>query len=367
MSAPKKITLSRFDYYLPKNLIGQKPIKPRDSARLLILNKKNGKIEHKKFYNIVDYLKPGDVLVLNDSQVIPARLIGQKETGGKIEIFLLNKKFHSLLRGRGEVADNFGQPLFNLPLEREENNNVWRALIGGHVKINQAIFFPKNIKAKIIKKYNEQSWLVEFNASDKKLLSIGQTPLPPYIKKMARLADYQTVYAKSAGSVAAPTAGLHFTKQLINRLKKKGVIIEYLTLHIGLGTFQPVKSQYIQDHKIHSEWASLNKKTADNLNHAKKSGRQIVAVGTTTLRTLEAFADNHGELNPQSGWLNIFIYPGYKFRLVNKLITNFHLPKSTLLILVSAMASEKFITKAYQAAIDKKYKFFSFGDAMFIR
>ena len=353
---------------MPKNLIGQKPIKPRDSARLLILNKKNGKIEHKKFYNIVDYLKPGDVLVLNDSQVIPARLIGQKETGGKIEIFLLNKKFPSLLRrGRGEVADNFGQPLFNLPLEREENNNVWRALIGGHVKINQAIFFPKNIKAKIIKKYDDQSWLVEFNASAKKLLASGQTPLPPYIKKMAKLADYQTVYAKTSGSVAAPTAGLHFTKRLINKLKKQGVIIEYITLHIGLGTFQPIKSRYIQDHKIHSEWATLNKKTADKLNQAKKSGRSIIAVGTTTLRTLEAFSDDRGKLKPQSGWLNIFIYPGYKFKFVKTLITNFHLPKSTLLVLVSALVGEKLIKKSYQAAIKKKYKFFSFGDAMFIR
>ena len=353
MNEPRKIPLKRFDYQLPSQLIGQRPVKPRDSARLLILNKKNGQIEHKKFYHIINYLKPGDVLVLNNSRVIPARLIGQKETGGKIEIFLLKK-----MSLRGSLSD-CGNPM----LEK----NTWQCLIGGKIKVGEKILFPKNLKAKIIKKYDDQSLLVEFNASAKKLLASGQTPLPPYIKKMAKLADYQTVYAKTSGSVAAPTAGLHFTKRLINKLKKQGVIIEYITLHIGLGTFQPIKSRYIQDHKIHSEWATLNKKTADKLNQAKKSGRSIIAVGTTTLRTLEAFSDDRGKLKPQSGWLNIFIYPGYKFKFVKTLITNFHLPKSTLLVLVSALVGEKLIKKSYQAAIKKKYKFFSFGDAMFIR
>lgn len=339
MSELKKIPLKEFDYHLPKNLIGQKPIKPRDAARLLILDKKSGRMEHKKFYNLFDYLQAGDVLVLNNSRVIPARLLGYKKTGGKIEIFLLSKQ-----RGK-----------------------YWQVLVRGQVKINQEILFSKNIKAKIIKKNNDQLYLVEFTASDKKILSIGQTPLPPYIKKTAELADYQTVYAQISGSVAAPTAGLHFTKKLLQRLKKKGIIIEYITLHVGLGTFQPVKSQYIQDHKIHSEWAKIDKKTAQSINQAKQAGHKIIAVGTTSLRTLEAFSDNRGGLKQQNKWVDIFIYPGYKFKFTDGLITNFHLPKSTLLLLVSALAGKKIIQKAYQTAIAKKYKFFSFGDAMFIK
>lgn len=345
MKKLKKIPLKKFDYELPKNLIGQKPIKPRDSARLLILDKKSGKIEHKKFFNFVDYLNAGDVLVLNSSKVIPARLIGRKTTvlanqlGGQIEIFLLHKY----------------------------NANYWQALIGGKIKIGQEILFSKNIKAKIIKKHDDKSWLVKFNASDKKIFSIGQVPLPPYIKEKSKMDDYQTVYAQSPGSVAAPTAGLHFTKKLLNHLNKKGVKIEYITLHVGLGTFMPVKSEYIQDHKMHSEFTILNKKTAEIINQAKKSGHKIIAVGTTSLRALEACTDNRGFIKPQSGWVNIFIYPGYKFKIIDSLITNFHLPKSTLLILVSALADEKFIKKSYQEAIKKKYKFFSFGDAMFIK
>ena len=245
--------------------------------------------------------------------------------------------------------------------------NTWQVLVGGKVNPGQEIILPKNIRAKIIKKYDDKSWLVKFNCQDKKLFSIGQVPLPPYIKKKAKMADYQTIYAQPLGSVAAPTAGLHFTKKLINQLKKKGVKIEYITLHVGLGTFMPVKAKYIQDHKIHSELAILNNKTANTINKSKKSGHKIIAVGTTSLRTLEALADNNERLQPQSKWVDIFIYPSYRFKIVNSLITNFHLPKSTLLMLVSALAGEKLIKKAYQIAIKKRYKFFSFGDAMFIK
>jgi len=375
MKKLNKTLLQKFDYKLPKDLIAQVPTKPRDAARLLILDKKTNHIDHKYFFDLGDYLNPGDVLVLNNSKVIPARLLGYKSTGGKIEIFLLNKKFPSLPSlpagrqggGQVDVADNFGQPLFNLPLERGENNNIWQVLIKGKVKINQEIIFSQNIKATIIKKHDDQSWLVKFNSSDKKIFSIGHTPLPPYIKKSAKMSDYQTIYAQSFGSVAAPTAGLHFTKKLLKELKKKGVKIEYITLHVGLGTFLPVKTKYIEDHKIHSELAILNPQTAKIINQAKQSGHQIIAVGTTSARTLEAFSNHQKLLKPQSKWVNIFIYPGYKFKIIDGLITNFHLPKSTLLMLVSALAGEKNIKKAYQIAIAQKYKFFSFGDAMLIK
>lgn len=339
MKELKKIPLNNFDYKLPENLISQKPIKPRDSARLLILDKKTKQLEHKIFRDIIDYIKPGDVLVLNNSKVIPARLIGYKETGGKIEIFLLKK----------------------------HNTNYWQVLIGGKVNINQEIIFSKNIKSKIINKYDDKSWLVKFNCPDKKLFSIGQVPLPPYIKQKAKIDDYQTIFAKSAGSVAAPTAGLHFTKKLLTKLKNKGIKIEYITLHVGLGTFLPVKSQYIEDHKIHTEFAILSEKTAKTINNAKKSGHKIIAVGTTSLRTLEAFTNHQGVISAQEKWVDIYIYPGYKFKIIDSLITNFHLPKSTLLILVSTLAGEKLIKKAYSEAIKQKYKFFSFGDAMLIK
>ena len=339
MKKQRKIALNRFDYHLPNNLISQNPIKPRDHARLLILDKYTEEIEHKKFFNIEDYLKPGDVLVLNNSKVIPARLLGNKQTGGKIEIFLLSK---------------------HAP-------KVWQVLIKGSIKPDQEVHLKNKIKAKITKKHDKESWLVKFNCSDKNLFAIGDTPLPPYIKNKAKMIDYQTVYAKSAGSVAAPTAGLHFTKNLINKLKKRGIKIQYITLHVGLGTFMSVKSQYIEDHKIHRELAILDKKTANTLNSAKKSGNKIIAIGTTAVRTLEAFSNTKGIIKSQSKWVNIFIYPGYKFKFVDSIITNFHLPKSTLLMLISAFTSETKIKKAYREAIKKKYKFYSFGDAMLIK
>ncbi len=336
--------LSEFDYNLPKKLIAQEPIKPRDYSRLLLLSKNNGEILHKKFYNIINYLQTGDVLVLNNSKVFPARLIGVKPTGGKIEIFLLHKT-----KGRG-----------------------WQCLVGGRgAKVGLEIEFKQKLKCKIFKNNNDGTWEVIFNQPYRKMMEkitkIGLVPLPPYIKRVKKkIADnknYQTVYAddKKVGSVAAPTAGFHFTPALIKELKKKGVQFEYVTLHVGLGTFLPVKTENIKKHKMHSEWFEVNKKALANIYRAKKEGRKIIAVGTTSVRTLESIS---GKL---SGWTDIFIYPGYKFKIVDALITNFHLPKSTLLMLVSAFASKKNIKKAYKQAIKKKYRFFSYGDAMFIR
>jgi S-adenosylmethionine:tRNA ribosyltransferase-isomerase len=343
--------LKDFYYNLPKELIAQQPARPRDGSRLMILNRRTKKIEHKHFYDIADYLQPGDVLVLNDTKVFPARLIGQREeSGGKVEIFLL----------------------------REVNNNQWQVLIGNRrKKAGDIIVFKKGLKAEIVERIDESIWLVKFNKQgsqlEKIIDAIGRVPTPPYIKtgetkdeRRRTKYDYQTVYAEHRGSVAAPTAGFHFTKPLINKLKKRGVQFVYLTLHVGLGTFEPVRSENIKQHQMHSERVILSNRSAEKLNQAKKAGQRIIAVGTTTVRALESFADKNGRLKCGSRWTEIFIYPGYKFRLVDGLITNFHLPESTLLMLVAALASRKFVVKAYQTAVRKKYRFYSFGDAMFI-
>jgi S-adenosylmethionine:tRNA ribosyltransferase-isomerase len=339
MTKPKKtkLPISQFDFFLPPKLISQQPTKPRDAARLLILDRKNNSLRHSYFFNLAQYLKAGDVLVLNNSRVIPARLIGHKNTGGKIEIFLLNK-----------------------------TGDYWHCLIGGAARIGEKIQLTKNIFGKLIKKSAAEN-LVKFNCSDKKLFLLGQTPTPPYIKTKTKRRDYQTVYAQTPGSVAAPTAGLHFTKRLLNQLKNNGVQIEYLTLHVGLGTFQPIKTNDILKHQIHSEWAELDAATAKRLNQAKRSGQRIIAVGTTTVRTLEALSNSRGIIKPQNRWIDIFIYPGYKFKFVDAIITNFHLPKSTLIVLVCAFADQDKIFKAYRQAIKKKYRFYSFGDAMLIK
>ena len=341
MKKPRKNTIilaSDFDYYLPQERIGQKPIKPRDSARLLILDRKSGKLEHKIFSDLSELLGKDDVLVLNNSKVIPARLNGKKETGGKVEIFLL--------KGRG--------------------GNVWECLVGGKVKIGQKIFLQKNIWGEIIEK-KDQINSIRFNCSKAKLFSLGSTPTPPYVKKKAKLEDYQTIYAKSLGSVASPTAGLHFTKRLLDKLKKKGVKIEYLTLHVGMGTFAPVKSENILEHKMHSEFAVIDAKTVKRLNSYKAQGKRIMAVGTTSVRTLEAFTNSNQRIKAGEKWVDIFIYPGYKFKFVDSIITNFHLPKSTLMMLVSAFATLPLIKKSYSEAIRRKYRFYSFGDAMMIK
>lgn len=347
--------LSQFNYILPKNLIAQHPRRPRDHSRLLILNRQTKKISHHKFYEIEKYLKKGDVLVLNNSKVIPARLIARREkTNGKLEIFLL----------------------------RQLTPNTWQCLVGGRrAHPNLKLNFSKTLKGELVKKFDQSRWQVKFNKSGqslkKEIYKIGHTPTPPYIKPQtfkpssdsSISRDYQTIYAKHEGSVAAPTAGFHFTKKLLTRLKKKGVQIVFITLHVGLGTFAPVKTKNIKDHKMHPEFAIINKSTAQRLNKAKKQGRRIIAVGTTSVRILESAAKKQNTsyiLHPTSNNINLFITPGYKFKFTDALITNFHLPCSTLLMLVSALAGRPLILKTYKQAIKKKYRFYSFGDAMFI-
>ncbi|MFA6028117.1 MAG: tRNA preQ1(34) S-adenosylmethionine ribosyltransferase-isomerase QueA [Patescibacteria group bacterium] len=336
-----KFRLNNFSYNLNKELIAQSPASPRDSSRLLVLDKKTGVIKHDRFYNLPKYLKPTDVLVFNDTKVIPARLHGRKKTGGKIEIFLL----------------------------RKITEKKWECLTKGKIKNGQEIFFKKGFIGKMIQREQDRTKIIKFSRYNprfktggyRSILSIGETPTPPYIKKQSNLKEYQTIYAKKDGSVAAPTAGFHFTKRLLRELKKRGVQMEYVTLHVGLGTFAPVKIEDITKHKMHSEYASIDKATSLRLQKAKKEKRRIIAVGTTSVRTLEALDMKHS-----SQWTDIFIYPGYKFKHINAMVTNFHLPESTLLMLVSAFAGSANIKTAYQQAIKKKYRFYSFGDAMFI-
>ncbi len=343
-----KYSLSDFDYNLPNELIAQEPINPRDAARLLIVNKTKKKLEHKKFSDIVDYLKKGDVLVVNDSKVFPARLFGRKKnTGGAVEVFL-HKKI---------------------------TENTWECLLGGRVSIGLVIELAPHFEAVVRENNQDGTWQVEFNKTGVAFFAavsrIGHLPLPPYIKRPKDQKEdkrnYQTVYAASdkVGSVAAPTAGLHFTPRLLKKIKDKGVVIERVTLHVGLGTFSPVKTENILEHKMHSEFAEIGIATIKRLKKAKSNGQRIIAVGTTSARTLESWG-KAGCPDKYSNWTNIFIYPGYKFAVVSALITNFHLPKSTLLMLVSALAGKKLIEQAYQAAVKDGYRFFSYGDAMFI-
>ncbi len=335
--------LSEFDFNLPKNLIAQKPASPRDACRLMVLDRERETIRHDRFYNLGKYLQQGDVLVLNNSKVLPARLLGKKATGGKVEILLL----------------------------KQVSSATWQCLVGFvpiTKQVGLKIKFSGKLSGEIIKRAGDTA-VIKFNLSGTKLMEkifeIGQPPTPPYIKRLAKSAEYQTVYAEKLGSVAAPTAGMHFTKPLMNQLKKMGVQIEYITLHVGLGTFQPVKEEDITKHKIHSEYFELDKKTAERLNEAKRAGRRIIACGTTTVRVLESSVRS-GKLRAKSGETSIFIYPGYKLKVIDALITNFHVPKSTLIMLVAAFAGKKFVDCAYQTAIKKKYRFYSFGDSMLI-
>ena len=341
------MNINDFDYNLPKELIAQTPLKERSSSRLLILNKNNGKIKHDHFYNIINYLKKGDVLVLNDTKVIPARLIGEKEdTKAVIEILLLK--------------------------ELGEDNWECLARPGKRLKVGTIVSFGEGLlKAKLTEKLDDgivHVKLIYDGILMEILDKLGTMPLPPYIhEKLEDQSRYQTVYAKYDGSAAAPTAGLHFTKELLKQIEEKGVIITYVTLHVGLGTFRPVEVENILDHKMHSEFYIMTKETADILNKAKEEKRRIIAVGTTSTRTLETVAsDNNGIFKQCSGNTSIFIYPGYKFKAIDALITNFHLPKSTLVMLVSALAGKDNVLNAYREAINEKYRFFSFGDSMFI-
>ena len=336
-----------FDYYLPENLIAQTPINKRDESKLMVLNKETGTIEHRHFADIIDYLTPNDVLVLNDTKVMPARLIGQKEdTNGHIELLLL----------------------------KNTKNNIYECLCkpAKRVKIGTIVNFGDGIlKAKCIEVKEEGIREFEFLYDGifyEILDKLGEMPLPPYIhKKLKDKNRYQTVYAKNIGSAAAPTAGLHFTQELLEKLKNKGITICYVTLHVGLGTFRPVNVEDVTTHKMHSEYYTINEETAKILNQAKKEGKNIVSVGTTTTRVLETVMNQYQTFKACSGYTSIFIYPGYQFKAVDSLITNFHLPKSTLIMLVSAFCSKEIIMNAYSEAIKNNYRFFSFGDSMFIK
>ena len=336
-----------FDYNLPEELIAQVPLEHREESRLLVMDRDTGKLEDKNFYNIVNYLQKGDVLVLNDTKVMPARLIGEKEeTGAVIEVLLL----------------------------KNINDNNWECLVKPAKRIheNTIVSFGNGLlKARCIEVKEEGIRNFEFIYDGifyEILDKLGTMPLPPYIKtKLDDQSRYQTVYAKNIGSAAAPTAGLHFTKELLKQIENLGVTICYITLHVGLGTFRPVNVEDVTKHKMHSEFYSMNKETATTLNRAKKENKNIIAVGTTTTRTLETIMSKYDIFKECSGWTDIFIYPGYEFKGIDSLITNFHLPKSTLIMLVSALAGKENIMNAYKHAVNEKYRFFSFGDAMFIK
>ena len=339
--------MKKQDFYfeLPQELIAQEPLKDRASSRLLVLNKQ-GEIKHRIFWDILDYLKKGDCLVINDTKVLPARLIGQKkDTGAKIEVLLLKRK----------------------------DINQWETLVkpGKKARVGDKIVFGGGkLEAEVSEIIEGGNRIIQFyyhGVFEEILDELGQMPLPPYITH--HLEDknrYQTVYAKQEGSAAAPTAGLHFTPELLNEIQKKGVSIAYITLHVGLGTFRPVKTENIVEHEMHSEYYIVEQEQADIINQAKKEGGRIIAVGTTSTRTLESMADESGLIKAASGWTNIFIYPGYHFKIIDSLITNFHLPESTLIMLVSALAGKENVLHAYDVAVAEKYRFFSFGDAMFI-
>jgi S-adenosylmethionine:tRNA ribosyltransferase-isomerase len=341
--------LKDFDYHLPKALIAQFPLEQRDNSRIMILNRATKEIEHKRFLHLPEYLQEGDVLVLNDTKVIPARLYGKKDTGGKIEVLLLSK---------ANGADS-----------------RWHCLINAHksVKPHQEIQFDGCLKGEVVEKREGGSFAIQFLSGERfeeMLEKVGTTPLPPYIKRNGAgngidRERYQTVYADKKGAVAAPTAGLHFTEKLLKKIEEKGVKIGFITLHVGWGTFQPLRVQTIEEHTMHAEEYEIGYETADLINQAKGYGRRIIAVGTTTVRTLEC-ATRKGKVYPGKGKCDLFIYPGYRFRVVDTLITNFHLPKSTLILLVSAFASKDLIFSAYQEAIEKGYRFYSYGDAMMI-
>ena len=334
-----------FDYELPEELIAQTPLEKRDESKLLVMNKNTGEMEHHHFHDILSYLKKGDVLVINDTKVIPARLLGIKEeTSAHIELLML----------------------------KDLGNDTWETLAkpAKRVKVGSMIDFGGELKAECMEEKEEGIRIVKLHYKGilyEVLDRLGEVPLPPYIHEKLKEKDrYQTVYAKEIGSAAAPTAGLHFTKELLKEIKEKGVIITNVTLHVGLGTFRPVKVDDVTKHKMHSEFYQMSKETADILNQAKKEGRRIISVGTTSVRTLETIYSLYHTFKECSGFTEIFIYPGYQFQAVDCLITNFHLPKSTLIMLVSAFSKKEYILNAYKEAVRMKYRFFSFGDSMFL-
>ena len=336
-----------YDYDLPEELIAQDPLEDRSSSRLMVLHKDTGAMEHRHFTDILEYFHPGDCLVINNTKVIPARLFGVKEdTQAKIEVLLLKRK----------------------------ENDIWETLVkpGKKAKPGTKLVFGDGLlTAEVVDVVEEGNRLIQFHYDgifEEILDQLGQMPLPPYITHQLKDKNrYQTVYAKYDGSAAAPTAGLHFTKELLQKVKDMGVDIAEVTLHVGLGTFRPVKVENVLDHHMHSEFYMVSQEAADKINRAKESGHRVIAVGTTSTRTLEAAADENGRLYETSGWTEIFIYPGYQFKVIDALITNFHLPQSTLVMLVSALAGREHVLHAYETAVKEKYRFFSFGDAMLIK
>ena len=337
---------SDFFYDLPEELIAQDPLEDRTASRLLVLNRETGAVEHKIFSDVIDYLNEGDCLVINNTRVIPARLIGEKEgTGGKVEVLLLKRR----------------------------SNDVWETLVkpGKKLKPGAKITFGDGrLRAEVLEVVEEGNRLVKFHYEgifEEILDSLGEMPLPPYIThKLEDKEMYQTVYAKYDGSAAAPTAGLHFTKELLSKIEEKGIKIASITLHVGLGTFRPVKVDDVNNHHMHTEWYEVNAEAADIINETKRNGGRVICVGTTSCRTIESVADENGYMKAKTGETDIFIYPGYKFKVMDGLITNFHLPESTLVMLVSAFAGKENVLSAYETAVKEKYRFFSFGDAMIL-
>jgi S-adenosylmethionine:tRNA ribosyltransferase-isomerase len=342
----KNMDVKDYFYELPEELIAQDPLEDRSGSRLMVLDKTTGEVEHRHFYEVVEYLRPGDCLVINNTKVIPARLFGVKEgTLAKIELLLLKRR----------------------------ENDIWETLVkpGKKAKPGTKIIFGDGLlTGEILDVVDDGNRLIQFHYEgifEEILDKLGQMPLPPYITHQLKDKNrYQTVYAKYDGSAAAPTAGLHFTKELLAKVKDMGVEIAEVTLHVGLGTFRPVKVDNILDHHMHSEFYMITQEAADKINRAKQEGHRVIAVGTTSTRTLEAASDAHGILKETSGWTEIFIYPGYQFKVIDGLITNFHLPESTLVMLVSALAGREHVLNAYRIAVEEKYRFFSFGDAMLI-
>lgn len=337
---------SDFYFDLPEELIAQDPLEDRSSSRLLMLDKTTGDMKHETFKNVIDYLAPGDCLVLNNTKVIPARLIGNRETGGAVEVLLLKR----------------------------HQDDVWETLVKPGKKCKpgaKLIFGDGLLKAEVLETVEEGNRLIKFyyeGIFEEVLDKLGEMPLPPYIThKLQDKNRYQTVYAKYEGSAAAPTAGLHFTNELLQKIEEKGVKIAYVTLHVGLGTFRPVKVDNVLEHHMHSEYYEITKESAETINTTKASGKKVICVGTTSCRTIESAADENGHLEPCCGNTEIFIYPGYKFKVLDELITNFHLPESTLVMLVSALAGRDNVLNAYKEAVKERYRFFSFGDAMFVR
>lgn len=337
---------SDFFYDLPEELIAQDPLEDRTASRLLVLDRKTGVVKHKIFSDVIDYLNKGDCLVINNTRVIPARLIGEKEgTGGKVEVLLLKRRA----------------------------NDVWETLVkpGKKLKPGAKITFGDGrLRAEVLEVVEEGNRLVKFHYEgifEEILDSLGEMPLPPYIThKLEDKEMYQTVYAKFDGSAAAPTAGLHFTKELLNKIEEKGIKIASITLHVGLGTFRPVKVDDVNNHHMHTEWYEVNAEAADIINETKRNGGRVICVGTTSCRTIESVADENGYMKAKTGETDIFIYPGYKFKVMDGLITNFHLPESTLVMLVSAFAGKENVLAAYETAVKERYRFFSFGDAMIL-